>query len=287
MNVSVRKKGETAFGERCEIKNVNSMKFARQAIEFEAQRQIGLLESGGQVHRSTLNFDPATGTTSPMRDKEDAHDYRYFPDPDLPPVLLTEERMADIRSQQPMLPQAFFEKFTTELGLPENDAELLTAERAVAEYFSDLSGLKSLTGLGRPTANLVINKILPHLSEAGISIDQFPVPQAHVAQFVQLVDEGKVTASIAYQRLFPALVEQPDTPPLQLAEQLNLLQSSDENFLEKIVDEVLAANPDEVAAYRGGKRALVGFFMGQVMKASKGKAEPKATNALLLQKLKG
>jgi len=282
VNVSVRKKGEKEFGERCEIKNVNSMKFARQAIAYEAKRQIDLVEKGGQVTRETLNFNPATGVTTPMRDKESAHDYRYFPDPDLPPVVLTKEEVAAVKADLPPLPNELFEKFTTQFGLPAYDAELLTAEKATAMFFLKLA---DKTPHFKAASNLIINRISPFIAEQNMQLSEFPVQAQQLADFIQLIEDGKVTASIAYQRLFPELVKNPEKSPLDLATSLNLIQSSDEGFLEKIVEDVLAKNPDKVKAYQNGKKGLIGFFMGQVMRESKGKAEPKAANALILKVL--
>ncbi len=288
VNVSVRKKGETGFGERCEIKNMNSMRFARQAIEFEVKRQIDLLESGGQIQRASLSFNPNTGETSPMRDKESAHDYRYFPDPDLPPVVFTQQWVDEVADTLPELPQVLFKRFTNEFDLSENDARLLTNERETATFFEKTAKVcASQNVAGKAVANLFINKISPWLAETGSEMADFPVSAEQLAAYLQLIESGKVSASIANQRLFPELVKSPDTPPLELAQTLNLLQSSDSDFLEKIVDEVLAANPDKVAEYRKGKKGLIGFFMGEVMRASKGKAEPKATNELVVRKLAG
>lgn len=284
VNVSVRKKGEKEFGERCEIKNVNSMKFARQAIKYESQRQINLLEKGEEIKRSTLNFDPATGRTSPMRDKEDAHDYRYFPDPDLPPVILSENKLEEIKSNMPTLPNVYFEKFISEYNLSEKDAELLTGEKEVAIYFEELANSKNLPNI-ISAAKLTINKILPYISEKGIPFSEFPISNKNIIDYILLIENGKVSPSIANQRLFPVMADRPEIAPEKLAEELNLIQSDDEDFLEKIVDDILSKNPDKVKAYKNGKKGLIGFFMGQVMKASQGKAEPKKTNALLAKKL--
>ncbi len=284
VNVSVRKKGDTSFGERCEIKNVNSMRFARQAIEYEVKRQVDLIENGETIVRSTLNFNPTTGVTSPMRDKESAHDYRYFPDPDLPPVVFTQQWVDEVADSLPELPQTLVKRFTEVYQLSAYDAELLTQERETALFFEKLAE-KAPSPKG--AANLVINKILPWTTETGISIEAFPVPLLRLCEYLQLIEEGKVSASIANQRLFPELVKSPDAVPLELAQQLNLVQSSDTGFLEKIVDEVLAANPDKVTEYRKGKKGLIGFFMGEVMRKSQGKAEPKATNELVARKLAG
>lgn len=282
VNVSVRRKGETEFGERCEVKNVNSMKFAKQAINYESQRQIDLIENGGAVKRSTLNFNPTTGVTSPMRDKEDAHDYRYFPDPDLPPVVLSEKEINDIKAAMPPLPNELFKKLNTEYNLTEYNSNILTSEKSTALFY--LALIKE-TPHYKSAANLIINKINPFLSEKNISLNEFPISKKQLAAFIQLIEDKKVTSSIAYQRLFPALFEQPEKNVLELATELNLIQSADEGFLDKIVDEVLSKNPDKVKAYQKGKKGLIGFFMGQVMRASKGKAEPKATNDLLVKKL--
>ena len=284
VNVSVRKKGDTEYGERCEIKNVNSMKFARQAIKYETKRQIDLIEKGGMVTRETLNFNPATGITTPMRDKESAHDYRYFPDPDLPPVVLTEKYIEEIKNDLPKLPNELFEEFISKYGLSEYEAELLTTEKNTAFYFLDLI---NHTLHFKSAANLIINKINPYLSENKLALDKFDISKKTLAEFIQLIEDGKVSSSIAYQRLFPAIVNQKNKSVLEVSEEMNLIQSTDTDFLEKIVDEVLAINPDKVKAYQNGKKGLIGFFMGQVMRASKGKAEPKTTNALLVEKLKG
>ena len=284
VNVSVRKKGDTEFGERCEIKNVNSMKFARQAIKFETQRQIDLIVNGGEVTRETLNFNPATGVTTPMRDKESAHDYRYFPDPDLPPIVLSEAEITEIKNNLPQLPSELFEAFISTYGLSEYDAGLLTAEKNTAMYFLEL--IKE-TNNYKAAANLIINKINPYLSEENKTLEEFDVPKKRWVEFIQLIEEGKVSSSIAYQRLFPALIKEKNKRADDVAQAMNLIQSADEDFLEKIIDEIISQNPDKVKAFKNGKKGLLGFFMGQVMRASKGKAEPKATNAMLLNKLNG
>ncbi|HHM20480.1 MAG TPA: Asp-tRNA(Asn)/Glu-tRNA(Gln) amidotransferase subunit GatB [Bacteroidetes bacterium] len=282
VNVSVRKKGQKEYGERCEIKNVNSMKFARQAIQYETKRQIDLIEKGGTVSRQTLQFTPATGTTSPMRDKEDAHDYRYFPDPDLPPVILSEKEIAEIKNSLPPLPHDLFRQFICEYNLTEYEAELLTAEKSTALYFLDLV---KYTPHHKAAANLIINKINPYIAAKNRTLDQLNISKKILAEFIQLIEDGKVSASMAYQRLFPQLVKNPGKSAGALASKLNLIQNADENFLENIIDQILAQNPDKVKAYKNGKKGLIGFFMGQVMRASDGKAEPKTTNALLTKKL--
>lgn len=281
-NISVRKKGDPNFGKRCEVKNLNSMRFARRAIEYEVKRQIDLIEAGGQVEQQTLNFDPETGVTSPLRSKEDAHDYRYFPEPDLPPVVLAPDYIEKVKQKLAPLPWKLYERFVTEFELSDYDANLLTEEKATALFFLDLC---AHTENYKAAANLIINKILPTCSELNISIEKFPVSHEQLADFIQLIDDGKVSNSNAYQRIFPQLIEQPEHSPLEIAKALNLIQTADADFLETLIDEVLAANPDKVEKFRKGKKGLLGFFVGEVMRRSKGKAEPKATNTLLNKKL--
>lgn len=284
INVSVRPLGSEKLGQRCEIKNINSMRYARRAIAYESKRQIDLIEAGGTVEQQTLNFDPESGVTAPLRDKEEAHDYRYFPEPDLPPVVLSEAYIQKVRRALPALPWERYEALQRQYNLPAYDAELLTVEKETAPFFEKLA---TQTGDAKAASNLIINKISPYCNETGIGIDAFPVPVEALAAFLQLIEEGKVSNTAAYQQIFPELVDQPSRPPLDLAKEMNLLQTSDENFLEALADEVLSANPDKVKVYRNGKKGLLGFFMGEMMKKSKGKADPKVANKLLREKLEG
>jgi aspartyl-tRNA(Asn)/glutamyl-tRNA(Gln) amidotransferase subunit B len=281
-NVSVRKKGDIQLNERCEIKNMNSMRYARQAIKFERKRQIDLMEKGERVAQNTLNFDPSTGTTSPLRQKEDAHDYRYFPEPDLPPIVLSEQYIEKIKLEMPPLPNELVDKFSIEFQLPKYDVGLLTEEKETAFFFLEIC---KKTNNYKAVSNLVINKIKPYCNEVKIGISKFKVSPKSLAEFADLIEDGKVSSSIAYQRLFPALIKEPEKSPEIIAQELSLFQSNDEGFLEKIVNEVLEDNPKEVEAYKKGKKNLIGFFMGQVMKSSRGKAEPKSTSTLLRKKL--
>ncbi len=281
-NISVMPKGSTTYGERCEVKNLNSMRFARKAIGFERKRQIDLIEAGGKVRQQTLNFDPVTGITTPLRDKENAHDYRYFPEPDLPPIVISDEYLKDISDNMPPLPWELQKQFTTSYGLSTYDAQILTEEKATALFFIDLA---KQTKNYKAAANLTINKIKPWTDEEKKSITDFPISSNSLAELIQLIDDGKVSTSIAYQKLLPELIAKPSATPLALAESLNILQSTDSNFLEDLADEVIANNPDKVKAYQSGKKGLIGFFMGELMKKSKGKAEPKSANALLRNKL--
>ena len=277
-NISVRKKGALEYGERCEVKNMNSMRFAKRAIEYEFKRQIDILENGGKITRQTLNFDPATGATSPLRDKEDANDYRYFPEPDLPPVLVTQKNLESIRAELPILPNVLFKKFTTEFGLNPQDAYTLTEEKNIALFYINFC---EKTNNKKAAANLLVNKIKPYLAEQNMDINGFNVSVETLSDFLTLIESGKVASAIAYQRIFPELIKMTNETPLQIAERLQLLQNNDDDFLEKICKDVVARFPEKVAEYKKGKKGLIGFFMGEAMKLSKGQAEPKSTTALL------
>lgn len=282
-NVSVRLHGAAQYGERCEIKNMNSMRFAKKAINYEVKRQIKILEKGGKIDQQTLNFNPDTGITTPLRSKEDAHDYRYFPEPDLPPIVITPAYIDEIKANMPPLPKQLHAQFMKAHQLSTYDADLLTEDKQVALYYLDFT--KACKAY-KAVANLIINKLRPYVQEEGIAISDFPVSIKTLSGFIQLINEGKVSNAIAYQRILPALIENPNKTALEIAEQLNLVQNSDENYLLQIVDEVIAKNPEKLSAYRKGKKGLLGFFMGEIMRASKGKADPKATNSLLQEKLK-
>jgi len=292
VNVSVREQGAVAFGQRCEIKNMNSMRFARRAIEYEVQRQIAVLEKGGSVTQETRGFDAETGRTYSLREKENAHDYRYFPEPDLPPVVLSPAYLEKIRAAMPPLPAALEAELQTRYGLPAYDAGLLTQDRETALYFLQLANLLPPAAPDAPPApykaiaNLLINKLLPWAASTGQPVEGNPVAPAQWLEFLQLIESGQVSGSTAYQRLFPALLEKPTATPSQLATDLQLLQSADSDFLVQLVEEVLARYPDKVADYKRGKKGLLGMFMGEVMKASRGQAEPKGTQQLLEERLK-
>ncbi|MEM1327763.1 MAG: Asp-tRNA(Asn)/Glu-tRNA(Gln) amidotransferase subunit GatB [Bacteroidota bacterium] len=281
-NISVRKVGETEYGTRCEVKNMNSMRFARQAIKFETKRQIDLIKSGGEVKQQTLNFDPATGTTSPLRSKEDAHDYRYFPEPDLPPIRLTKAEIESIKTELPALPWAIKEQLMEQYQLSDSDATTLTTERATAEYAQDFL---AACPHAKAASNLMIQLLLPNLKK-GEQLSELPLTIKQLCEFIELIQTDKISNSVAYQQLFPALLKQPKSSPSQLAEELNLLQSEDADFLTPIIDSILANNPDKVKAYQKGKKGLIGFFMGELMKQSKGKANPKVAKGRLEEALK-
>ena len=277
-NISVRLKGSETFGNRCEIKNVNSMRFARRAIKYEVKRQIDLLESGGEVLQQTLNFDPVTGKTSPLRSKEDAHDYRYFPDPDLPPVALSEDFIDQIRQEQPPLPWALKQKFQEEYGLSEYDARLLTEHKNDALLFMECCTISSHY---KPLANLFINKIKTYQKEH----PNTTFTKEQLTEFVDLITSDQINITVANQQLFPAMAAAPEQSVKSLAEAMNLFQSDDGDFLDGLITEVLAQFPDKVKAYKNGKKNLLQMFMGQVMRNAKGKADPKKLQELLKKHL--
>ena len=271
VNISVRPTGEAAYGTRAEIKNMNSMRFARRAIAYEVDRQIGILESGGTVQQQTRHFDPQSGTTSALRDKEDAHDYRYFPDPDLPPVILNENYVQDLRADLGTLPwQA--DAQLLDLALASKDVTLIAEDR---HHFATFLRYAAASPSVPELSKLWVNRILPHLQQRELTL----TPE-QLAGLQQLIAAGKVSAANAASRLLPDLLECSGDPH-ERAETLGLIQNTDTNFLRQVAGEVIAAYPGKVSAYRGGKKGLIGFFMGEVMKRSGGSAEPKETQALL------
>jgi aspartyl-tRNA(Asn)/glutamyl-tRNA(Gln) amidotransferase subunit B len=281
-NVSLMPVGATEFGTRAELKNINSFRFVKQAIEYEIERQAELLDDGGTVVQETRLFDPATGTTRSMRSKEEAHDYRYFPDPDLVPLVVSQDWIADIRSTLPELPDAKRIRYTAELGLPEYDAEVLSSSRDIADYFD---ACVALYPQAKPISNWVMGELLRALKEDNREIADCPVTPRLLTEMLKLVEKGTISGKIA-KTVFDEMYKS-GKEPARIVEEKGLVQVSDSGAIEKIIDEVLAANPDNVAEYRGGKDKLFGFFVGQVMKASKGKANPALVNELLLKKLQG
>ena len=281
-NISVRPKGQEAFGNRVEVKNMNSMRNVQRAIEFEVQRQIEELGKGNVISQDTRSFDAVAGTTFVMRSKEMANDYRYFPEPDLPPVIVDEAWVSSVKAQMPELPNELFRKFTKDYSLSDYDAGVLTEGKSVALYFNELS---SKTSNYKAASNWVTGEVKSYLNERALHMNEFPLTTDQIAELITLVDEGKVSHSAASQRIFPKFCEQPESTALNIAQDLDLIQESDESALEEFVDQAIAMFPDKVEEYRNGKKGLVGLFMGQVMKLSKGKADPKLANQLVVKKL--
>lgn len=283
VNISVRKKGDQQLGTKVEIKNLNSIRNAKRAVEAEATRLIGLMEKGEPILQQTRSFDADKGTTFPIRDKEDADDYRYFADPDLTPFQLEESFIAAIRESLPVLQEDRVKKYTTEWNLPEYDARVLTEEKELADYFENLT---KHTSLYKAAANWMLGPVKSWLNEHNKTVNDLPVSAGQLAKLVKLTDEGKLSFTVASTRLFSYLLDHPQTDPLVAAEQQNLLQQSDAGALEPIIDEVLLKFKDKVGEYKKGKKGVLALFVGEVMKRSKGKADPKVTNEIILEKLK-
>lgn len=281
-NISIMLKDATEFGKKVEVKNMNSIRNVARAIEHEVERQIIETEKGNEVFSETRTFDADKGTTAGMRTKEELNDYRYFPEPDLSPLEVTDAYIDELKSQMPSLPHELYEKFMKEYKLPEYDSAFLTETKATADYFESLG---SLTHNHKSASNWIMGPIKGFLNDKGISIEEFPVKPEGIAELIGLVDEGKVSHTIASQKLFPYLAEHSDMNALQVAEKLNVLQDSDSDSIQPIIDEVLAGLPEKVQEYKKGKKGLVGMFMGEVMKRSNGKVDPKVANKLIRESL--
>ncbi|MDH4473397.1 MAG: Asp-tRNA(Asn)/Glu-tRNA(Gln) amidotransferase subunit GatB [Fluviicola sp.] len=283
-NVSVRLKGAAEFGTKVEVKNMNSMRNVQRAIDFEVERQIDVLENGGTLSQETRSFDALKNITISMRSKEAANDYRYFPEPDLQPIVVDEVYVAQQKALMPALPRELFEKYTKQLNLSEYDALILTDSKAIALYFEEV--IKTTTNY-KSAANWIMGDVKSYLNQNGFDMEQFPIRAAQIGALVTLIDSGKVSHSAASQKLFPALIEQPEADVSKLAESLNLIQESDTDSLKQLILTVFEQHPDEFARFKGGENQLTGFFMGQLMKASGGKADPKIGNQLLRELIKG
>jgi aspartyl-tRNA(Asn)/glutamyl-tRNA(Gln) amidotransferase subunit B len=277
-NISVMRKDASKYGRRVEVKNMNSISNVRRAIEHEIIRQIDIIEAGGTVDQDTRSFEATTGTTFSLRSKEAANDYRYFPEPDLQPVIVTEKEIAKVKAELPPLPAELLEKYTAKLGLSAYDAGVLTDAKEIALFFEDL--LKH-TANAKAAANWVMGPVKSFLNENALHVSQLPVSTERIGELIGLIDSGKVSFAVASQRIFPLLAKSPGKTPLQIAEENNLVQESDSDALLAMVREAVSKNPAKVAEYKAGKTGLLGMFMGEVMKLSKGKADPKIANDLL------
>ncbi|MBP1752412.1 MAG: aspartyl/glutamyl-tRNA(Asn/Gln) amidotransferase subunit [Geobacteraceae bacterium] len=281
-NVSLMPVGSDTFGTRAELKNINSFRFIKQAIEYEIERQADILDEGRKVVQETRLFDPATGTTRSMRGKEEAHDYRYFPDPDLVPLVIGDDWVEEIRGTLPELPDVKRQRYVAEFGLPEYDAEVLSASREIAEYFEACAALYPQA---KTISNWVMGEVLRALKEDGREIADCPATPRLLTDMLQLIEKGTISGKIAktvFEEMYKTGKE-----PARIVEEKGLVQVTDTGAIEKIIDDVLAKEPGQVEEYRNGKEKLFGFFVGQVMKASRGKANPAMVNELLLKKLKG
>lgn len=281
-NLSLRPAGQQAFGTKVELKNINSFKFVKDAIEYEIKRQTKVLNDGGKIYQETRLWDVEKGQTAVMRSKEEAHDYRYFPDPDLVPMTITPERLDQGRRTLPELPGARQERFVSHYGLPEYDAGVVTSSRPLADYFE---ACVKLFGQPKTVSNWVMGELLRELNNSGTPVAASPVSPERFVNLLKLVDNGTISLKVA-RDLFPELYASGKSPE-QLVQEKGLTQVSDEGALEKIIDDVMAKNPAQLAQYRSGKDQVLGFFVGQVMKASGSKANPGKVNELLKKKLAG
>ena len=282
-NISVRKKGDPVLGTKVEVKNLNSIKYLKKAIEFESARLINQLEKGEKILQQTRSFDANNSTTFAMRDKEDADDYRYFADPDLPPIKISEKFIQEVKASMPLLPSARKVIFQNKYGLSEYDAQLLSDDASVADYFED--AVK--TGVGpKSVANWLMGPVKATMNEKTVEIDELNIDAVQLGKLVKLVEQGVISFSVASTKLWAALLNSPNADPFTLASELELLQNSDADSLTPIIVQVLADMEAKVQEYKKGKKGLLSLFVGEVMKRSKGKADPKLTNEILLDKLK-
>jgi aspartyl-tRNA(Asn)/glutamyl-tRNA(Gln) amidotransferase subunit B len=282
-NISVRKKGDTKLGTRVEVKNLNSIRNVKRAIDHESARLISMLEKGETIIQQTRSFDAQKGTTFATRDKEDADDYRYFPEPDLAPFHLSDDFIEKIRSSLPALQRERVMRYKESYQLSEYDATVLTEDRAFSDYFEEMT--QSTTSY-KAAANWLLGPVRSWMNEHDKEIEDFPLPAKQLACLQQLVEEGKVSFSVASSRIFPLLLDDPGKSPGQIAKENNLLQQSAQSSIEPIIDKVLEKYAEKVKEYKKGKKGLLALFVGEVMKQSKGTADPKVTNELLIEKLK-
>jgi aspartyl-tRNA(Asn)/glutamyl-tRNA(Gln) amidotransferase subunit B len=280
-NVSVRRVGDEKFGTKVELKNLNSVRFMQRAIEFEIERQIELIESGGRVTQETRLWDERAACTRVMRSKEEAHDYRYFPEPDLPPLVISSELIESVRRSLPELPDARRKRFMEEYNLSYNDAAQLVSSAALADYYEQAA---KATGDPRAAANWIRSELLRELEAANITADKSPVSPEELAALLRLISEGQISGKQGKDVLVEMFAS--GRSASAIVNESGLVQLSDTGEIDAIIDQVIAANPQQLEQYRGGKETLFGFFVGQTMKASKGKANPKVVNERLKEKLK-
>ena len=283
-NVSVRPLGAKEFGVKVEVKNMNSMTNVKKAIEYEFERQCKMADAGEEIFSETRNFDALKGTTFGMRSKEDANDYRFFPEPDLPPLFVSQEWIAEVKSQMPALPKELFARFTGEYKLGEYDASILTESKEVADYFLAVCEYSSNY---KAAANWVMGAVKKWVNSNATHIGKFPIAAATIADLIASIDKGTINFSVAEQKVFPILLENPTQKVGEIIQEQNLALMDDDGALQKWIDEILAEFPEKVADYKSGKTNLIGLFIGQVKKKSGGKADPKKTSQLLAKALNG
>lgn len=277
-NISIMPKGSKEFGERVEVKNMNSIRNVARAINHEIHRQAEIYDNGGSIHMETRTFNAVDGSTSSMRSKEMAHDYRYFPEPDLQPLKLSQEYIDKIANNMPPLPQELFKKYTEDLSLSEYDAGVLTDTKEIALYFEEL--IKHVDS-PKTAANWILGSVKSYLNQMAIDIDAFPLAPEKIADLIKTVEDGKISNSIAAQRVFPIMVESPEKSAIEIATENNWIQETNLDEIEDIVRDAIMSNPVQLQKYKDGNKGLIGFFMGQVMQKTKGKADPKTASQLV------
>jgi aspartyl-tRNA(Asn)/glutamyl-tRNA(Gln) amidotransferase subunit B len=283
-NVSVRPKGESKFGTRAELKNINSFRFVERAINYEVERQINLIESGGKVIQETRLYNPDKNETRSMRSKEEANDYRYFPDPDLLPLIISDELIEKVRDDLPELPQQKRDRFMSQYALSAYDANILVSSMEMSHYYEE--AVNASGSQPKLVANWLISELLGSLNREGIELSESPISSAQLGQLVARIADDTISGKIA-KTIFEALWNKEGNGVDDIIEKRGLKQVTDTGAIEKLIDEIIAANPQQVADYRSGKDKLFGFFVGQAMKASGGKLNPQQLNELLKKKLQG
>ncbi len=281
-NVSVMLRGATQYGKKVEVKNMNSIRNVQRAIDHEIERQISVIEQGGAITSETRTFDASNGKTYGMREKEELNDYRYFPDPDLSPMIVSDQWLEEIRSSMPGLPRELALRFVRDFQIPEYDALVLTDSKDIAGYFQAVC--RHTTNY-KAASNWVMGPVKSYLNEANLDAQEFPIKPETLSAVIGLIDSGKVSYTMAAQRLFPELLVNPDRSPEEMAQQLNLIQDSNSDSILPIVEEVLKEFPLKVEEFKKGKKGIVAMFMGEVMKRSRGKADPKLASDLITRKL--
>ena len=280
-NISVRLKGSEKFGTKVEIKNMNSIRNVKNAIDFEIDRQTSLLEKGESIVHETRGFNAVNGKTLSQRHKEEANDYRYFPEPDLQPIIIGQEYIENVKKSLPPLPKELLQKFTNEFKLSSYDAKIIIEDKGMAMYYEKLC---KLTENYKAAANFMNGSIKSYLNENAKSIEDFKISPKNIAELIALIDDNKVSNSVATGKIFPLLLNS-DSSPEKIAVENNWIQESDTDTLLSLINEVIEKYPDKVKEYQSGKKGLIGLFIGEVMKLSKGKADPKLTNELIRKKL--
>jgi aspartyl-tRNA(Asn)/glutamyl-tRNA(Gln) amidotransferase subunit B len=281
-NISVMLKGSDVYGKKVEVKNMNSIRNVQRAIEHEFDRQIDMIERGETIISETRTFDAGDGKTYGMRTKEELNDYRYFPDPDLSPMQISDRWLEEIQASMPALPRELYQKYVTTYGLSNYDAHVLTDTKEVALYFEEVCKLSKNY---KAASNWVMGPVKSYLNELTLSADEFPLSPKIIAEIITLIDEGKINFATASQRVFPELLKNPGKTALEVAQQLNVIQDSNQDSILPIVEQVIKEFPLKVEEYKNGKKGIISMFMGEVMKRSKGKADPKVATQLLTKKL--